>query len=306
MKNRTRERGRGLDISGDLTSERDVWDWNVRWDRTDSGEPPTGEELAARFEDFQVGAIRQHGRGAGKWYVANLDARETDARDFFTVSQEWLRIDENADPFKRPLKWLGAESGVLEVPAYRDANGRPLQTAAGEPILGLTRKVKTWRFTAQKWVAGIPTFLSHHAATVNKDTVRIGALPIPPTQLSLQRIQLGEESDRFSIAGRKILARPLTMELWWNTEGWTTQVLNAGFYELQEVQQAFGNGTRRVKIPVRCQNNGQDTQKPVMLDRNGARPRDKDGNVKVILEPSDIVVLEFLLDESRTYAPLLR
>lgn len=313
MKDRTRERAATLDDSADLGDHRQVWDWNVRWDNNSN--PPTLEMLQRKWRDFEPGWTENG------WLVESCDVDHSAATDFLVVRQEWLRI-EIENPLKEPFRWIGASSAILEIPAYADAKGRPLATAAGELIQGVTKKRKIWKLTGRKNVSGIPAFMRDYAGSVSSDTVRVGAIPVPKNQLSLQQIDLGDVNRDRKVGNRVIPYRTLDMEVWWNPYGWVLELLNAGYYELVDVEVPVGTGTpitvggvgtivtapKTVKrtIRQRCQDDGQDVTKHVMLNAKGQRPRNKDGTVKQILDASDISVLRFQLDEELPYARILR
>lgn len=317
MKDRSRRRAKGVDDGLRLFgNHRRVWDWNVRWDREPGEAEPTLVEMAEKWQDFLPGhvgtpigpdtdLVADDFKDLGEWYVSDTSLTGTESIDHYVVSQEWKSV-EIANPLRVPFRWTGCESVVIETPAYVDADGKLLVTKAGELILGITRKQKTWRLTGERNVPAFPRWMEKYGASVNSDTVRIGSIPVPPNHLQLQRLSLGDEDRSTKIAGRSIIFRRMQLEVWWNPASWTLEVLNAGFYELQTEKQIRTEKVSKVAFPVRCTNDGKDTQRPVLLDANGKRPRDKDGNIKTLLEPKDVVVLYFNLDERLPYLPLVR
>ena len=318
MKDRTRERRPITDDSLSLGDNRRVWEWNVRWDaEEETGYKPTVMDLASKWADVLPGwrgapvpidtdIVQSDLKDSALWYVSDISLKSTEMRDFHVLSQEWKRV-EIANPLQIPFRWTGCETATVEIPAYADVDGKPLITRAGEPILGLTQRANVWRLTGERNVPGFPNWMKEYGASTNSDTVRVGSIAVPKDHLSLQKLSLGDIDDSVKVAGQPILFRKMELEVWWNPRSWVTEVLHQGFYELQKVTQTTkSGGTKTLEVPVRCTNDGKDTQKPVFLNSDGYRPRDKDGNIKTILEPTDIVVLRFFLDKRLPYNPLIR
>lgn len=306
----TRERAHGTDQNAGLfDTGSKVWLWNID---TAGNQDLQIEDLWKLWDDFLPGYVE------GGWVVDNVDLKENGAgTDFRIVSQSWRRL-ETDNPLEIPFKITGMESLEMMVPAYKDFDGKVLQTTAGEPLLGMTRPVKVWRFTGAKNLAGIPAWLADYGKATNADTIRIGTVPIPPNCLQLAAVRIGDEDDSTKIGGRKIIFRPMEIEFWWNPETWTTDVLNMGFYELQEftvqppraagVTELGGNPGKGVtyKLPVRMQNNGTPVDSPQFLNNAGQRFRDKDGKVRSLLKANEIIVLHFNMFERLPFRKLMR
>jgi hypothetical protein len=305
----TRQRATGVDEKAGLfgTGSK-TWIWNI----DTGGRDVTLEDLWKLFPDFLPGYTE-----AG-FVVDDVDMTENGAgTDFRLVSQSWRRL-ETENPLEEPFRITGMESLEVMVPAYKDFDGKVLQTTAGEPLLGMTRPVKVWRFTGAKNLAGIPAWLAQYGKATNADTVRIGTVAIPPNCLQLAAVRIGDEDDSARIGGRKIIFRPMEIEFWWNPETWTTDVLNMGFYELVTYTQqpprsegvvALGGEPAKGKtytIPVRMQNNGTPVDSPQFLNAEGQRFRDKDGKVKSLLKSNEIIVLHFNMFERLPFRKLMR
>ena len=292
----TRERQQGQEDSLGLeeTGER-IWLWGV----DTGGRELDTMALSLLWADFIPGFAD------GLWYVTGLATGSVaPGTDFLMVTQTWRRI-EYENPLEEPFRWTGVESMEIEIPACRDSDGRPIMTTAGEPILGLTIVQKVWRFTGTKKIAGIPLWLADYGRSVNSDTVRVGTVAIPPNQLQLQKVRVGDEDDSTKVAGRTIIFRPLEIEVWWNPATWLTEVLNMGFYELQKVSEP-DDGDRTTSSKARWTPVKVDSDTPVFLNAYGQRPRYKDGTVKAILDPSEIVILKFNMNEKLPYSKLFR
>lgn len=298
-----RTRATGLDEkAGTFDDGSRVWIWNV----DTGGRDVDGDDLRRLFDDFTPGFTQ------GKYYVDGVDLQEiVPGAEFIQVVQSWRRI-ETENPLNVPFKWVGMESIDLEIPTTVDLDGKPVVTTAGEPIIGMTRNQKVWRFSGEKNIAGIPAWLALYGRSTNSDTIRIGTVAIPPGQLQLQKVRIGPEDDSTQVAGRKIIFRKLEIEFWWNTAGWMTELLNMGFYELQDVSPVRLNadGTPAPRKPkyrlVRISNTGSQADRPFFLNKKGQRPRDKEGNVLTEIPPSEVVVLHFNFNERLPYSRLLR
>lgn len=208
-------------------------------------------------------------------------------------------------PYLEPIDWQW-ETAFIEVPAYIDAKKRPIVTDAGEPIAGLKRRVKLWIARGTRKVANIPDWVWDYGVSVNKDVVKIDGRSFNPDELQLQRLSIGSW-DSIEINKRKFAYRPLDIEIWFNPLTWRTPVLNQGFVELVERTFTDDRGVERTRyVQVRCTNaDGTPTDKKVFLNASGQRPRNDDGSLKQPLEPADIRVLKFDLDDALPYKPLV-
>lgn len=303
MKDRTRELATKVATEATVDEEQRFLDWNLRWD----GDPPEMVDLWRKWDDFIPGYVERDRRNGTSWIVEDVSLKQIGmSTGLYMVSVEWIRLDIE-DPLKIPFRWTGCEAASIEVPAWVDENGKMIQTTAGEPIVGMNRKLTIWKLTGTKNVPGFPNWMTTHGESVNSDSVRVGSISVPPEQLSLQGLSLGDIDDSTRIGKKRILYRPMEVEVWWNPFYWREYVLNQGFYELSK-QTVTNSKGKEVEVDslVRCQQNGQDAQKPCLLDREGRRPRDKDGNVKAVLSPGDVVVLDFQLNKKLPYRQLLR
>lgn len=283
-----REREHGLSESAglDQTGER-TWEWTV----DTGGRELDTMALGVQWPDFFPGFVD------GLWYVTGVAADSlAPGSDFIKVVQTWRRV-EYENPLAVPFRWTAVESTEIEIPATRDIDGRPLCTRAGEPILGLTYSQKVWKLRGTRNIAGIPLWLADYGKSTNADRVRIGTVSVPPNCLQLQGVQIGDEDDSVKVAGRTIIFRPMNLEFWWNPSTWTTEVLHMGFYELQNTA-ARG---KPIWTPVRV-----DSDTPVFLNDLGQRPRHADGTPKALLEPSEIKVLHFNMNDRKPYSKLIR
>lgn len=289
-----RERATGLDdraaINGD---NRRVWDWNVYL-----GDWPHDLEFLQSTrgnEDFTPGFV------SGGWYVDDVSMTENGVgTGFVIVSQSWRRL-EYENPLNVPFRITSMESIDLQVPAYADFDGKVLQTTAGEPLLGMTRTVKVWRFTGTRNIPGIPAWLANYGKATNSDIVRLGSVPVPANCLQLASVRIGDEDGSTKIAGRSIIYRPMELELWWNPESWTTEVLNMGFYELVNV--ALRGDP--IWVPMRIARNGQPVDSPQFLGEDGRTFRDEQGNLRSLLKRNEIIVLKFNMFERLSFSKLI-
>lgn len=291
----TRERAKGIDEKAGLFDEGSkVWLWNI----DTGGRDLELADLMKKWDDFQPGYAE------GIWYVDGVDVAENGSgTDFLTVTQSWRRV-ETANPLLKPFRWTGMESMEIQIPAWMDADRKLCVTTAGEPLVGMTRVQRIWRFTGEKNIPGIPAWLAEYGRSTNADTVRIGTVAIKPNCLQLQSVRIGDEDSSTKVAGRTIIFRPLQVEVWWNPFTWTTEVLNAGLYELRRLN--LRELKKAVYVPVRISNNGDNVDSPQFLDKNGFRPRDEAGNPKALIGPEDIHILRFNFDDRLPYAKLFR
>ena len=249
--------------------------------------------------EFYPGTTKKNRR------INNVKLKSTAADSIYILDVEYV-FSEYKTPFHVPIEWEW-ETAFLEIPAYTDNKGRPCVTEAGEPILGLTRKLKLWVFRGKRNVPGVPPWFRNYGVSMNSDNVKIDGQDFVKRELELQRIGLGGWESQ-TINRREYRYRPLSFEMWFNPLTWTTEVLNLGFNELlvRRYVDPFGS-VKYESFQVRAVNaEGEETKDRVFLDKNGQRPRDDDGNVKIKLDASDITTLKFDLEDELPYTPLLK
>lgn len=236
--------------------------------------------------------------------VNNVRLKQTESNCIYRLEAEFVRY-EHKTPFFVPIDWEW-ETSVLEIPAYADYKGRPCVTTAGEPIAGLTRRLKLWVIRGTRNVPGVPSWFRDYGVSVNSDRVTIDGERFKENELQLQRLSLGTW-DSTVIGKREYRFRPVSFEFWFNPLTWTSEVLNLGFNELviREVEVA-GQKVKRL-FQVRATNaDGDETKNRVFLNKEGQRPRELNGDIKTTLKPKDIITLKFDLDDRLPYMPLLK
>lgn len=255
------------------------------------------------FDVFDVAPSFLPGKTVGSLKINNVRLKQTESNAIYELQVQYVRY-ELATPFDFKIDWEW-ESSVLEIPAYTDRNDKPLVTTAGEPIQGLTRRLKLWTLKGTRNVPGVPSWFRDYGVSVNSDTTNVDGEDFKPNELQLQRISLGKWDSEI-IDEIEYLYRPLSFEFWFNPLTWSTAALNLGYNELVVTKVVNDKGKTVDKpIQVRATNDGEETKNKVFLDDDGKRPRDKNGNIKTQLDPEDIVVLQFDLDDELPYTPLL-
>lgn len=271
-----------------------------------------GSSTELTVEDvYAVEPLFIPGRVYGARQLESIRLTQTESDTLYILEAEFVPYIYKT-PFFEPIEWEW-ESAILEIPAYVDVDGKPIVTTAGEPIIGLTRKLKLWNIRGTRNVSGVPKWFRDYGFSVNSDNVTLDGQKFKKNELQLQRLSLGSW-DSQTIEGTEYRYRPLSFEFWFNPLTWSTEVLNMGFNELvvKEIQQFDKDGnaiegkTRKVAYPVRATNGTEPTTSRVFLNKTGQRPRDNTNTIKQQLAPSDIVVLKFDLEEKLPYSVLVK
>jgi hypothetical protein len=214
---------------------------------------------------------------------------------------EKRELDKN--PLARPalISWTSADFSRV---VMLDANGRPILNAASDLVEDITKESSNWVIKVEKNIVKMPKWVLSYKDAVNSDAVKIENLQFPPDSLKIRRLERSEIQEENDHTFYK-----LSFELHHNPEGWTTQIPNRGFNEIEEYEVVTGTkdsgGTGLItQVPIiekrkrkkRILIDGEYPSEPQFLDKQGRLIRDKNGDPKQPLSPSDIVILKKQLE----------
>lgn len=305
------EQSREVDDSASFTDGlTQTRTWNLI--TNDSKVELTLFDVVDQLDEFQIGIVI--GQGNARRRLDDMRLRNTESDAVYTLECDFVPF-EYKTPLLVPIEWTW-ETTRIDVPTFSDFKGKPLVTAAGEPIVGQTRPVKAWVISGSRNVSRVPEWFRDIGVSVNKDRVKLDGETFAPGTLQLQKVSLGNWEEQ-EVDGKTYRYRPLSFEFWFNPVGWKTVLGNLGYLELQTTESVqtitdADTGEQKTK-KVRTLNQvratddgGEPTTARVWLDKKGLRPRGDDGKPKKSLAPKELEFLEFDLLEELAYGPLLK
>lgn len=205
-------------------------------------------------------------------------------------SSEIEEREENKNPLKRPAKISWTSSDFSRIVTTNN-KGRPILNAANDLIEDITLEDSNWVIRVEKNISKMPRWVLSYKNAVNADAVRIENLTFKPDSLKIRRLERGDQQEE-----NDFIFYVLSFELHHNPRGWTTQILNRGFNELEEytyTEDDFSTTkTRKKRILIR----GEYPTTPQFLDKRGRLIRDADGEPKQPLDTSDFVIIKEKLE----------
>ena len=198
-------------------------------------------------------------------------------------------IEEEKDPTKLPAE-IDYNSNSQNRPLTRNIQGRPLRTAAGEPILGLEQEEKYLEISISKNFRRAPEWAYDYWNAINRDVVTIEGRRFPKQTLFVDSIGISKWQTAQVTEKQTIRYKTLSLKMLVNPETWLRRLPNAGYYELVKDRK----GTRSVYTRI-LDASGQPVDRPQFLNKDGERPRvtiDGKRIIKFPLDPEDIVVLK--------------
>lgn len=221
--------------------------------------------------------------------------------------------DDN--PLRDPAD-IETDTEIVSEERYVDRKGRPCTNTAGDLIKVIVDIPRT-TIKVQKNVALKNAWVGKTAGIVNSKSIRIdGDLYLPQT-LKVMRARTGRIDYRNDIP-----FKVAQLEIRVKEEGWASVALNQGYNEIIYDWTKLGKNGLPLKRKVRARQGfygtdggtGDPEPNPVFLDKDGFRPREsytdqngilypdpyifhgkslRGGTQKLVLDPKDIVLLEF-------------
>ena len=219
-------------------------------------------------------------------------------------------LDEQDNPLERPAEITMAASRETR-PAFVDGEGEANLNTAGDPVVGFERSDTTWIFHVSKNVNKLPRVLLDYNDTLNSDAVKLRGLTCKPGTVSVRDLRVGDWENENDVE-----FFVFSFDLHYRRGGWIEERLNQGYNELVErsvplaVPRLLPDDTWQTTTTALVKeriflDSGEPPAEPQLLDADGQRPRhtegDLKGQVKQILDPSDIVFLRRELDPRKPF-----
>ena len=195
--------------------------------------------------------------------------------------------EEEENPLERKVK---IEFDAVAATRFTniDIDGHAMRNTAGDQYGAQEINSTQWVISIAKNVAKVPKWvLDYDDNPINSDGVTLRGLTFPKRTLQLQGLRIPEATIENDV---KFFA--LTFSLHYKKNEWDLVLLNEGMNERVKLASPIpqSNGPPRThKTEHAKDDKGEKVAEPVLLDKNGARFRDKNGNIRTDLKDRDTV-----------------
>lgn len=196
---------------------------------------------------------------------------QSDDQQSWDVEVRWsAELDDPgaANPIDRPPS-LTMQSSRQKVQSSIDGEGRLLLNTAGDRLPPVEKRLPTKSFRITKNISvGFPPVLEDFDDAVNDDRVTLMGRRRQPETLLVATLAIGDvEREHDPESGETFEYRVLELDLDWNPRGWHDPLVNEGFNELVETEDADGQTvTEKRKILL---DDGEEPAEPLLLNKQG-------------------------------------
>lgn len=260
-------------------------EWSERWTAIMSSPLDPWREVFEQFPEFAPG--RPHPEIPLAYHQTFNVNNVNDAPAYEFDFKYKIYTPENLKPLDREVK-VEWESIEVEEPVIVDINKKPLLNTAGELLRGITAAKTLYELKFTRNEPSVPPWILRFPNAINEDAVKIDGLTFPATTLQFKKLRVSSRQGD-AVTG---FYRSVSYSLFYNPDTWLTQVINQGLSEIVVTEDRVGKKHAKA-VRILDDETGEAITEPVPLDREGKRPRDKDGVIITNLEPDDIVILKF-------------
>ena len=198
-----------------------------------------------------------HPDDSGAW-CRRLRVENTDPFAGWTVTAESSsELELTTHPTLQPAE-ITWDSEQFQKVLIQDKDGDAVVNSAGDffdppPMIDDSRRV----VTVKKNLTAVPTWILDYQDAVNSDLFSVDGVSIAVGTAKMQRVSVGIEETRNGTT-----FRPVTFTLHLQRDGWTVDILDAGFREIDPT-----DSTQRIAISL---DDGTEPTQPALLDGSGA------------------------------------